>query len=109
MVNCQGKFRFAKVTSGLLQSQENQSLEHQNRTPNDTKGASKVVFPECDLTAETEKGYSKQASEIGFLGLAKVNSARLTHTLGSAQTRGLSLCTTGTKTDGITCPTPCSR
>jgi len=56
-----------------------------------------VVFPECVLTAETEKGYSKQASEIGFLGLAKVNSARLTHTLGSAQTRGLSLCTTGTK------------
>ena len=63
-------------------------------------------FSECNLVVELEKVYSKQASGIQFLGLAKVNSARQALTLGSAQTRGLSLCTTGAKTDGITIRLP---
>lgn len=69
MVNCQGKFRFAKVTSGTAPRQENQSLKHQNNPESKVKEVTKTSLTGYNLTAAGKEGYSKQASGIPLLRL----------------------------------------
>ena len=70
-VNCQGKFRFVKVTSGILLRQENQSLRHQNEPENEAKERTKTSLSGYNLAAAVKEGYSKQASGICFGNLPK--------------------------------------
>ena len=75
LVNCQGKFRFVRVASGMPPRQENQGKEHQNNPEKETKEVTKTSLSGYNLAAAGKEWYSKQASGIQFLELAKVNSA----------------------------------